>query len=197
MMGVSRSTLSAWFKDQEWSRHATRTNKIADYARSALHMKALNAGRKIKLENLYTKITEEAARDFETFKNEPLFMAGLMIYAGEGDKASSNLVRISNSEFYLHKIFIKFTLKYLGISRSALRCALILYPEHDVEACLKKWSLELDIPESQFHKTQVIVGREAVKRLQFGVGMSILSSTAVKKRIVKWLELCAKNAGLV
>jgi hypothetical protein len=35
------------------------------------------------------------------------------------------------------------------------------------------------------------------RRLQFGVGMSIISSASQKKRVLAWLESCASEAGLV
>ena len=197
VLGVSRSTLSEWFRNVEWSKHVRKTNDIRSIVVSREHIIKMNSARKSRLDSLYKETSENAARDFEQYKHEPLFMAGLMIYAGEGDKRSPNLVRISNSEFYLHKIFIRFALKYIGVEREDLRCALLLYPEHTVEECTEKWSLELDLKRSQFHKPQIIVGKEVKKRLQFGVGMSILSSTRLKKRVLTWLELCAKDAGLV
>lgn len=197
LLGVSRSTLSEWFRDVEWSRHVRKTNDRRSIAVSREHIGKMNTARKERLDKLYREISDQAAIDFHIYKSEPLFMAGLMIYAGEGDKVTRNLTRISNSEFYLHKIFIRFTLKYMGIKREDLRCALILYPEHDIESCTAKWAEELELAKSQFHKPQVIVGKESKRRLQFGVGMSILSSTTLKKRVLTWLEACAKNAGLV
>jgi len=146
------------------------------------------------LKSKYEEVAIEASKEFLLFRNESLFIAGLMIYAGEGDKRNQNNSRITNSEFYLHKIFINFAIKYLKIKRENIKISLILYPDLDVEGCVAKWSNELDIPKSNFYKTQIIQGKEKTKKLQYGVGISIISSTVVvKKKILKWLEVCEKE----
>jgi hypothetical protein len=146
------------------------------------------------LKSKYEEVAKEAEKEFILFKKEPLFTAGLMIYAGEGDKRNQNNSRISNSEFYIHKIFINFALKYLKINKENIKISLILYPDLGVEECISKWSNELDIPRLNFYKTQIIQGKEKTKKLQYGVGISIISSTVVvKKKILKWLEICEKE----
>lgn len=196
-IAISRATLCAWFKEVEWSKHIASRNTNNNIALSTERIQALNKKRQEKLVTQYELVASKATEEYKTIKNEPLFMAGLMIYAGEGDKVNRGLIRISNSEFYLHKIFIQFVLRYLGIPREDIRCALIVYPDHNIEECIDSWSKELNIPKEQFHKTQVILGKEKVRKLQFGVGMTIISSTSLKKKIFKWLELCALDAGLV
>ena len=90
-LGVSRSTLSEWFRNIEWSKHIERRNIQSNTAVSKQRIEAMNAGRKEKLRLKYREIEIKAEQEFKIFKSEPLFMAGLMIYAGEGDKVSRNL----------------------------------------------------------------------------------------------------------
>lgn len=189
-LGVSKSTLSDWFRNIEWSKHATYRNSKINVILSKDRILKLNQARALKLKVLYETGEKEAIQEFEIFKHEPLFMAGLMAYAGEGDKTTRFNIRISNSEFYIHKYFINFSIKYLNFKRENMKCGLILYPDNDATVCLKKWSSELGIPEDNFHKTQIIQGKEKIKRLQFGTGMVIISSTFLKKKLLKWLELC-------
>lgn len=198
-LGISRSTLSDWFRDVPWSRHLK-----VEYTRqtwSPEQHKRMHEARIKKLSDIYSEAENEAVREYEIFKNEPLFWAGLMVYAGEGDKRSRNLVRITNTEFHLHKIFIRFALKYFAISRDSLRCGLILYPDLNESLCIAMWSNLLEIPKDKFHKTQVMQGKEKVKRLQYGIGMSIISSTVLKKKLQKWLALAQderfENAAIV
>jgi hypothetical protein len=189
---ISRSTLCDWFRDEEWSIHIKNINKAENSIKTKSRILKLNEHRKENLRVLYQEAENKATQEFEVFKNDPLFMAGLMIYSGEGDKRSPNNSRVSNSEFYIHKIFIKFSEKYLNIKKENIKIGLILYGDMDVSVCLKKWSEELDISNSNFYKTQIINGREQKKRLQYGVGISIISSiVVVKKKILKWLELSA------
>ncbi len=186
-LGISTSTLSDWFRNVSWSRHLKTSNTAR--TRNKEHIDLMHNARRDQLETLYKTAEEEAAISYETFKNEPLFWAGLMIYAGEGDKRSKHLVRVTNTEFYLHKIFIDFSMKYLDITREKLRCCVIIYPDLNESLCKEMWSNILQIPREQFHKTQVIQGKEKVKRLQYGIGMSIISSTVLKKKVLRWLFL--------
>lgn len=190
---VSKSTLSDWFRNEEWSEHIRKSNTNTNITISIERLKLLHEGRNKMLKDKYDKVEIDAEKEFQVFKNEPLFTAGLMIYAGEGDKRSRNNSRMSNSEFYIHNIFIEFAEKYLDIKRENIKLGLILYPDLNVEDCRNKWSSELNISTSNFYKIHIIQGREKIKKLQYGIGTSIISSTVVvKKKILKWLELASK-----
>jgi len=187
---ISPSTLSDWFKNQEWSKHITKSNTEKHIIRSTEHLHKMNAGRRIMLEEKYKKVEEDAEKEFEIHKNDSLFMAGLMVYAGEGDKTNRHNIRLSNSEFYLHLVFIRFCEKFLKVERKNIKIWLLLYPDHNIEESIAVWSKKLNINKSNFHKSQVIIGKERVKKLQYGVGNSIISNTSLKKKMLKWLELC-------
>lgn len=187
--GVSRATLSLWFKDQDWSKHLSLDHARQNLGASKERMERMNLVRKLKLQYQYALVEKEAQEEYELYKKEPLFWAGLMLYAGEGDRKSKELVRISNTDFYIHRIFVNFAQKYLKIPENSFRFGLILYEDNNEAVCKEAWSKELPISGLIFHKTQVIQGREKIKRLQYGVGMSIISSTVAKKKILKWLSL--------
>lgn len=190
---ISQSTLSAWFGDKEWSNHIKKLNVEKNIMKSTEHLRKMNESRRIMLEEKYTKVEEEATREFEIYRNDPLFMAGLMIYAGEGDKTNRFNIKLANSEFYLHLIFISFLEKFLKIKRKNIKVWLLLYPDHDIKKSIEAWSKKLNIDKSNFHKSQVIMGKETKRKLQYGVGNSIISSVALKKKILKWLDICKEN----
>ena len=193
LVGISRDTLCKWFKNEEWSNHIKKSNTEKQVKISIERLKKLHEGRRIMLEKKYRQVEEEAIIEFEIYKNDPLFTAGLMLYAGEGDKASRNLVRLSNSEFHLHLVFISFSGKFLKVGRDKIKVWLLLYPDHSIEECLDFWSGKLKIDKKNFTKSQVILGKEKSRKLQYGVGNSIISSTSLKKKILKWLELYRLN----
>ncbi|MDP2788675.1 MAG: helix-turn-helix domain-containing protein [bacterium] len=190
LLGISRSTLCGWFRNEEWSKHIKKSNNIKHIQISTEHLLKMNEGRKLRLEKIYAEVDKEAEKEFHLYKNDPFFMAGLMLYAGEGDKSSRNLIRLSNSEFYLHLVFIRFSEKFLNVGRDRIKFWLLLYPDHNIEQSIGVWSEKLKINRSNFNKSQVIVGRSKSRKLQYGVGNSIISSTSLKKKIIKWLELC-------
>ncbi len=193
ILGVSRATLCDWFKDEKWSKHIKKSNIERNVKIGTDHLRKLNEGRKIKLEIQYKKTEEEAEKEFEIYKKEPFFMAGLMLYAGEGDKISNNIIRLSNSEFYIHLIFIRFSEKYLNVKQEKIKFWLLLYPDHDIETCINTWVEKIKISKSNFYKTQIIQGKPTKRKLQYGVGNSIISETNTKKKLMKWLELCKLN----
>ncbi|MCC6198994.1 hypothetical protein IT401_02170 [Candidatus Nomurabacteria bacterium] len=191
--GVSRATLGAWFKGVPWSKHLSQEHIAKNLGASKERMERMNMVRKLKLQYQYALIEKEAEKEYEIFKRESLFWAGLMIYAGEGDKRSKNLLRISNADFYIHRIFLAFLRKYLKPKENTIKYCLILYPDLDETVCKNEWVHQLSADQNQFHKTQVIQGKEAVKRLQYGVGMSIIPNTSLKRKVLKWLSLAEKE----
>lgn len=187
VLGISRSTLCNWFRNESWSKHVRTENIRRTW--SPEHIKLMQSSRVKKLDTRYEAAETEAVLEYETYKNEPLFWAGLMVYGGEGDKRSKYVVRVTSSEFYLHKIFIAFAQKYLGVERTGIKCGLIIDQVHNENLCREMWHNLLGIQRENFHKTHVIQGKENKRRLQYGVAMSIISSTVLKKKITKWLSL--------
>lgn len=189
LLTISRSTLCEWFRNEEWSMHITRSNKANHIKTSTEHMLKLNEGRRITLDKKYKIVKEEAIIEFEIYKHDPLFMAGLMLYAGKGDKLSRGVIRLANTDFFIHKVFLKFIEKFTPISMTNIRFSILLYPDLNIDECKNKWSKELSIPLINFHKPQVIQGRSKTRRLHFGVGSTIISGSFLKAKLLKWIEM--------
>lgn len=189
-LNISKSTLCEWFKNKKWSNNIKSNNTKEHIRISTERLNKMNIARQIMLKEKYQKVEEDAIKEFDIYKKDQLFIAGLMLYAGEGDKKSKNGSRMSNSEFYIHKIFIKFAEKYLNIPKNSIKIGLILYPDNNINDCMVKWKTELAVSILNFHKTQVIKGREKIKKLQYGTAISIISTKVViKKKLLKWLEI--------
>lgn len=193
LLRVSRSTLSAWFKNEEWSKNIKKINTNEHIKRSTKHLNKMNDARRIMLEKKYKNIEEEAEKEFEIYKNDPLFVAGLMLYAGEGDKPTKGVIRLANIDFFIHKVFKKFIKKFLKIKDDDIKLSILLYPDLNIEECKLKWSQELSIPLTNFHKPQVIQGKSKIKRLHFGVGSIIISNSFLKRKLLIWIEQSKKN----
>jgi transposase-like protein len=187
--GVSRATLSIWFKDQDWSKHLSSEHSKKNLGSSKERMERMNMVRRLKLQYQYSLAEKEAEKGCETYKKDPLFWSGLMIYAGGGDKITKHQIRLSSCEVYIHRIFLLFAYKYLGFSKDHFRYSLIVYLGVDTREVVANWSKNLDVSESLFYKTHVIQGKEVVKRLQYGTCISIISSTVQKKKLLKWLSM--------
>lgn len=188
LLDISRSTLCDWFKDEDWSKHIKKSNIKTHIKISTEHLKKLNEGRRLMFEEKYKKVGEEAIQEFETYKNIPLFVAGLMLYAGEGDKLDKGKIRLANIDFNLHKVFLKFCEKFLKTNQDIIKFSLLLYPDLDVNVCVKKWSSELNIQEKNFYKPQIIQGKLKTRKLHFGVGTTIILNSFLKRKLLFWIE---------
>ncbi len=96
-LGVPKSTLSDWFNGQGWSKDLS--SKLFEKAKQAhtVRLQELNKIRGENLKKVYEEAIKEALEEFELLKYHPLFIAGLMIYWGEGNKVSKSRCWISKN----------------------------------------------------------------------------------------------------
>jgi len=190
-LGISKSTLSYWFSSPE-DTETKEKNKQVNLESSKMRLFEFSKRRKQLLFDDYEKALEEARNEYEKYKNDPLFVAGLMIYAGEGDRASRHNIRISNRDYRIHAKFIEFMEKYLYFPREKRVFGLISYPDLDQNFVEEYWSEKLEIPREKFFKTMIIRGKSK-RKLQFGVGMTIITNTRLKYKLLEWVDSFLNN----
>lgn len=193
IVDVSISTISLWFSRETWSQSITESNKKRSAKENSKRISLLNTARGNQYKKLYAEAERSAVTEFKHYKSNPLFIAGLMLYIGEGDNSDNHLIRIANAKVDVHRIFIKFAREYLGVSREKIRFWVLLYPDLDPQKCSQYWSKNLKLPISQFHKYQVIEGRSTKRTLHDGVGNTIIGGTVLKKKLLKWIALASKE----
>lgn len=194
--GVSRGTLSRWFKGQEWSKHISIAHDSQSPARSRERMYKMNMVRKLKLQYEYALAIKEAESEYLTYKKDPLFWSGILSYLEAGDMKTASYIRLTSSKPFTHKVFKAFCSRYFGISQDKISFMLTLYKTENLETALDFWEKKLDLGRDYFYKTQFIKGNDSKKRLQFGFGATIISSTSFKKKLVRWIELAQNEASL-
>jgi len=192
-LGIATSTLSSWFSGLPWSKTIkTDLTKRASYVATKRLRKSIHA-RKVVWEQSREKARQEARNDFPKLLGNPLFVAGIMLYWGEGDsKVENGLVRLSNTNPHMIRVFTRFLLEICMVPKRKLRVGMILYPDLKEDACLTMWSAITNIPKEQFHKTQFIQGRHPSKRLSHGICMISVSSRLQKEKIVEWIDQLQK-----
>lgn len=189
-LGVPLATLSGWFKNRDWSREIKAQLASQASLANPETLKSMIRGNSERWKTKREEYRQAAIREFERMKDDPLFLAGVMLYWGEGEKQpKSSKVRLGNSEPEMIKIFYLFLTKRLNISPDKISVWLLLYPDL-VEPVMKNlWSKAAGIPIDQFRKATFIKGRQPTKRLSYGVCTIVVSSRALKERMLKWLEL--------
>jgi predicted transcriptional regulator len=190
ILGISKSTISGWLKDVNWSQDIRDQLIEKSKENSRTRLINLNSLRQDRFEKYYLKAEKEAAKEFNQFKNDKLFIAALSLYWGEGDKVFKNgIVRISNVDGKLLKIFKDFLQKICLVSHEKIKGNILLYPDLGPKECLKFWSQEIGITEENFFKPTIIQGKHQAKRLGYGVCIVATHNKYLKKKILVWLDL--------
>lgn len=189
---VSKSTVSKWLAGNKVSADVTKQNKRRAGQENAKRLRLVNKTLGKQRAARYDELEKSAITEFKHYKNDPLFVAGLMLYVGHGDMATAGAIRFSGTSINSHVIFIKFLEGYLGVERSAIRQQLVLYPTHTESICMKQWSKTLKLPYDQFHRTQIIKSKQN-QPLHFGVGNTIIGSTGMKRKLTTWIDLMQKS----
>jgi transcriptional regulator with XRE-family HTH domain len=190
---VSVSTLSNWLKNETFSKQIALDNTKRATVENTKRLASINKARTTERKGQYAEITRLAEIEYKNYRTSPLFIAGLMLYVSEGDNQNNRLIRLTSSRTDLHRIFIRFLTSYLGAEKHSIRFWLLLYPDLDEVTCMKHWCKKTGLSPAQFYKNQVIKGRSQKRTLHFGVGNTIIGSTLLKKKLMKWIELATKE----
>ncbi len=201
-LGILKGTLSGWFCGLEWSDTAKKLNSLNANTKARAHMIQMNILRKEKLTAGYELMKVTAENEFSLFATDPHFIAALMLYLGEGDKSlKTGMVRITNTDPAVLRIFTIFLEKFCAIKKERLRAWILLYPDLNENDCKKYWSQALLLPHENFYKSQTIQGKHKTKRLHYGVGTIIIGDKRLKVKILRWIELLSEqltnSAGMV
>ncbi|MDD2758505.1 MAG: helix-turn-helix domain containing protein [Patescibacteria group bacterium] len=192
-LGISKSTVSLWLKNLKWSEDIIdELAKIAK-TKSRAQLKVMTEKRRQQNEARRKEAAKEAARQFSGFLKNYIFLTGISIYWGEGDKQAHNgLVRMSNTDPMMLRLFIKFLKEICGVPQERIKLWLLLYPDNNEEACRKYWKRLCHVQDSQFVKTQRIVGRHKKRRLGFGVGNLYVCDKCLKVKILTWIDILGR-----
>ena len=195
-IGTPTATLSDWFRNEPWS--VDIRDRLAGIASlsNPNKLEQMVAATKKKFAILHEEYRREAIEEFKEKKNDPLFVAGLMLYWGEGDKNVANsTIHLSNSEQGMIRVFYIFLVSAMGIPPEKIAFNLLLYPDLVDTVQRKSWSMATGIPLTQFRKSVFIVGRHPTRRLSHGVGMIRVGSRKYKEKLLKWIELAMRDFG--
>lgn len=190
--GVSKSTLSDWLRNEDFS--IELKNKIIrkSILKSTQNLQKVNAKRRTYFAKQYRDARIEAKREFLSLKDNPLFVAGVSIYWGEGDRASKNGFRIGNIDPRMIRTFKKFLLKICKVDKKRIRAWILMYPDLEESTCLDYWKKEADLKDTVFTKSIRIKGKSKLKKLTYGVCYLSYSSRYLKEKVLTWVDLLAK-----
>ncbi|MEK7653977.1 MAG: hypothetical protein AAB345_01690 [Patescibacteria group bacterium] len=191
--GIPKSTLSGWFKNHAESKRIKKLLSQSSSPKIAERIKKFVAGNKERWLKWRQQAKHEAESEFRQHAPDPLFIAGLMLYWGEGDSKPKNPVRLTNSNPKMIALYTKFLRHSLKVPTTKIKVGLILYKDISRERAQKFWSEASGLSINQFYKTQYIKGRHPTKRLENGICMVIVNSAYLKEKVLKWIDLLAET----
>ena len=137
---LAESTISNWFSGKKWS----ESIKIQLFERhkeeSRNQFIRLNALKRIGTLKRHESYRKEARLEYGKMKNSRLFVTGLSIYWGEGEKRGKGRVSLINTDSDMLQVAVNFYRKILKVPEPKLRAALFLYQDNNERKALDYWS---------------------------------------------------------
>jgi len=154
-LGISKSTLSYWMKNLPLSELRIRDLQKIGWQKSEAsrerYRNTMRAKREAKDNEVYKKYFDR----FNNLTKDTVFVAGLMIYLGEGGKKVSSRIALANTDPNIIRFFIKWGIEFLGIKKEDYRVQLHLYEEMTLEKEMKLWQNILRLSKTQFYKPSI------------------------------------------
>ena len=188
---IAKSTLSDWLMDKRWSRRIKLKLTDKTRIRNSDHLIKIN-----KLKHIYALRRHEEYRlkarlAYSKLKQNKLFLAGLAIYWGEGDKTDIGRVSLVNSDSRMLQVIISFYRKVLKVREEKLRAALFIYDDIKEKKAINYWSKTLRISKKNFIKTQVLPSRSKLTKNKVPNGMCCIyfSNKELSVKIREWISM--------
>lgn len=194
-LNIPKSTLSGWFSHLTWSKSISNDLNKAQLLRNSVRLRAMNKKRMLLRDERHIAFKKQAYIDYLKLKKGKLFIAGLCLYWGEGEKTNKSRVGVINSDASLLRIIVSFYKRFLDVTNEKIRAAIFIYSDIDEHVAKTYWSNALNIPIKNFIKTQVLPSRSVLtkKNTKYGVCSVYFSSTEMNVKMIEWLRLLAAD----
>jgi len=148
---VSKSTLSLWLKNYPLSKERIKELRAFSEQRIERFRETVRQKREKRLTETY----QTQKQLILPLSNRELFIAGLLLYWGEGTKCRRDGLSISNNDPSVIRFFIYWLKKSLAILKKKIRILLHLYNDMNINNELNYWSKILRIPLRQFNRSYI------------------------------------------
>lgn len=149
-LGVGKGTLSAWLADMPLTPEQMRHVRDFNPRRIEHFRETMSKKRDARLHIAY----ERARKDIGKLSRRDLFIAGLYLYWGEGNKSGRGNVGISNTDPGVIRAFLDWA-RTVGIPRERLYARLHLYTDMNIAKETLYWAKMLRFSLQQFRKPYI------------------------------------------
>ena len=184
ILNVPKSTLSYWLKVYPLSEEEILKLRQKSWLKGEVSRERFRNTMRKKREALEMLEYRARRQEMADLNKDSFFVAGLMLYLGEGDKKNKYRVSIANADPLVIKFFLKWLRDFFSIEANAVHAELHLYDNMDIVAEKLFWINTTKLPESQFYKAQirkVMPGRFSYKEPERHGTCSIIFDSVQKK----------------
>src|SRR5262245_42017985 len=121
-----------------------------------------------------------------------LFVAGVALYLGEGDKTNPSLT-LTNSDVRVHRLWVRFLARVCHVPAAGLKAHIDYHADLAYPALRAFWSTELGIPETNFERptlkaTRQAAGQRQKRRAQHGTLHVRFHDSRLKVLMMSWMD---------
>ena len=186
-LGISKSTLSGWLHKYPLTRE--QINSLRSLSEKRIERYS-NTMRRKREERHFLYYTQEKEKWFP-FSERELFIAGLFLYWGEGDKTSRHVVSINNTDPNVVKFALNWMVRCLRFPEDRIRVHIHLYDDMNVEDEIGYWKKELGVERNQFTRPYIKKSKKtSLDQKGFGHGTCGVRfcKTEIKERLLMDLK---------
>ncbi|OGM02250.1 hypothetical protein A2115_01975 [Candidatus Woesebacteria bacterium GWA1_41_8] len=187
---VSKSSLSLWLKEI----HLTESQIKRLKGKKERAIERFRETMRLKRENRLSEYYGNQKKRWIPLSKRELFIAGLFLYWGEGNKASWNTISISNTDPTMLKFSLMWMTRSLKIPKNSIKISLQLYSDMNIEETVSYWDRILGLQRRQFTKPYIKkTKREGVDQKGFGHGTCnlVVQGTVLKENVLMAIKAIA------
>jgi len=188
ILHVSKSTLSIWLKGLPLSKERINELRGRSEKRIERFRKRMLMKKRQRLLNIYNNEKVIIA----ALSKRELFLSGLFLYWGEGNKSNPHTVSINNSDPSVVQFALLWLTKCLGIEKEKIKAYLHLYNDMNAQLELNYWSKALDLPLTNFNKPYIKESKRTnINHKGFGHGTCgvMINNTRIKEKVMMSIKV--------
>lgn len=181
---VAKSTLSDWLKHFPLSKEKILELRREGWKKGETSREKFRETMRSKRNERMKKIYNLCVTKISKIPRDAFFVAGLMLYLGEGSKTSYSKIVLANTDPSIVTFFTKWLEEFLCIPRERLKAQLHLYPNMDIEKETEFWKNTLSFKREQFYKPYIskILGNSFTYKESFRHGTCSVYFGSVEKK---------------
>ena len=162
------------------------------YHKVAYWMDRYGLQRRQRSEASYLRHNPEGDKFQLDLSDRELFVAGVALYLGEGDKTNPSLV-LTNSDVRVLLLWLRFLANVCHVPAARLKAHIDYHEDLAYPALLEFWSNELGIPPGNFErptlkKARMASGSRRGRRAQHGTVHVRFHDSKLKALMMSWMD---------